>query len=329
MPSISIIVPAYNAAKTIRETIASVQQQTICDWELIVVNDGSTDDTLKIVEGIEEPRLKIISTVNSGVAKARNTGLTHAIGTYIAFLDADDLWVENKLEHQLQVLRQNSNAVVAYSWTCFMDREGDRYVYHGSPSYQYAGNVYARLLIADFIHSGSNTLIRKSALDEVGGFDADCSGCADWDMWLRLSAIGDFALVPQHQIIYRRAATSMSANVEKMYDRAVFAINKAYQAAPEHLQPLRRQTEANLHMYTASLYLQHGIDVFQTRRAGKHLKKSIQKYYPMIGKNIMQKLIIKFWLRYLFPGKLGRDIFEKLRTAIAIRDPRQTVKDEA
>ena len=328
MSLISIIVPAYNAAKTIRETIASVQQQTIHDWELIAIDDGSTDNTLKIVKGIKEPRLKVISIVNSGVAEARNTGLTHAEGAYIAFLDADDLWVEDKLERQLQALQQNPDAVVAYSWTCFMDREEDGYVYHGSPSYQYAGNVYARLLIADFIHSGSNTLIRKSALDRVGGFDAKCSGCADWDMWLRLSVIGDFAVVPEYQILYRRAATSMSANVEKMYDRAVFAINKAYQAAPEYLQPLRRQTEANLHMYTASLYLQHGVDAFQARQAGKHLRKSIQKYYPMIGKTIMQKLLVKYWLRYLFPGKLGRDIFENLRSAIAIDDPRQAVRNE-
>ena len=328
MPQISIIVPAYNAAKTIEETIVAVQKQTFQDWELIIVNDGSTDDTLAVVENITEPKLKIISTENNGVAEARNIGSANAMGTYVAFLDADDLWVKNKLERQLQALEQNPDAVVAYSWTCFMDREGDSYVYHASSQYRYTGNVYARLLVADFIHSGSNTLIRKSALDRVGGFDSKCNGCEDWDMWLRLSAIGDFVVVPQHQIMYRRAFGSTTSDVKKMYRQAIFAIDKAYQAAPKHLQPLRRQTEANLHMYTASLYLQHGVDTFQARQAGKHLKKSVQKYYPMLGKTIMQKLIVKFWLRYLFPGRLGRDIFEKLRSAIAIRDPRQTARNK-
>lgn len=322
MSQISVIIPAYNAAQTITETIASVRQQTIDDWELIVVNDGSTDDTLEVLDRIEDSRLSIISVANSGVAQARNLGLSRATGEYIAFLDADDLWVADKLERQLQALAANPQAVVAYSWTCFVDEQKSGYTYHASASYKYEGNVYPRLLIADFIHSGSNTLIRKQALDRVGGFDSDCNGCEDWDMWLRLAAIGDFTVVPKHQIMYRRAIGSATSNVEKMYTQALFALNKAYQNAPEHLQHLRRQSEGNLHLYTASLYLQHGTDRAQTKKAGQHIRRSLQKYYPMLGNTFMQKLIIKFWLRYLLPGQLGRDVFEKLRTAIAIGDPR-------
>jgi glycosyltransferase involved in cell wall biosynthesis len=325
MSQISIIIPTYNAAKTITETIASVQKQTIDDWELIVVNDGSTDDTLKVLNRIEDSRLTILSVDNGGVAEARNLGLSRATGEYIAFLDADDLWVADKLELQLQALKENPQAIVAYSWTCFMDEQKSGYVYHASSSYKYQGNVYPRLLIADFIHSGSNTLIRKQALDSVGGFDSDCNGCEDWDLWLRLAAVGDFTVVPKHQIIYRRAMGSTTSNVEKMYTQALFAVNKAYQNAPKHLQHLRRRSEGNLHMYTASLYLQHGTDRSQTKKAGQHIGRSLQKYYPMLGNTFMQKLIIKFWLRYLLPGKLGREIFEKLRTAIAIGNPRNSL----
>lgn len=325
MSKISIIIPAYNAAQTITETIESVRQQSIDDWELIIVNDGSTDDTLQVINRVVDSRLQIISVANSGVAKARNLGLSRATGEYIAFLDADDLWVVDKLERQLQALAANPQAIVAYSWTCFMDEQKSGYVYHASAPYKYEGNVYPRLLIADFIHSGSNTLIRKQALDRVGGFDPKCSGCEDWDMWLRLAAIGDFAVVPKHQIMYRRAMGSTTSNVERMYDRALFTVNKAYQNAPEHLQHLRRRSEGNLHMYTASLYLQHGIDRSQTQKAGRHIRWSIQKYYPMLANKFMQKLIIKFWLRYLLPGQLGRDLFEKLRSAIAVGEPKNTV----
>lgn len=324
MSQISVIIPAYNAAQTITETIASVRQQTIDDWELIVVNDGSTDDTLEVLKTIQDSRLTIISMANSGVAQARNLGLSRATGEYIAFLDADDLWVADKLELQLEALAANPQAVVAYSWTCFADEQKSGYVYHASASYKYEGNVYPRLLIADFIHSGSNTLIRKQALDTVGGFDSDCNGCEDWDMWLRLAAIGDFTVVPKHQIMYRRAMGSTTSNVEKMYTQSLFALNKAYQNAPEHLQHLRRHSEGNLHLYTASLYLQHGTDRSQTKKAGWHIRRSIQKYYPMLGNTFMQKLVIKFGIRYLLPGKLGRDVFEKLRTAIAIGDPRNS-----
>ena len=324
MPKISIITPAYNAVKTIAETIDSVSRQTFKDWELIVVNDGSTDDTLNILQQINEPRLKIINQPNGGVAIARNQGIEAAQGEYIAFLDADDLWVNNKLELQLQALEQNPDVIVAYSWTCFMDEQQQGYVYHSSPAYQYAGDVYPRLLEGDFIHSGSNVLVCKSSLEGVGGFDRACSGCEDWDMWLRLAATGKFAVVPEYQIIYRRAFGSTTSNVELMYKRGQYAINKAFQAAPNDLQYIRRHTEANLGMYIASLYLQHGSDKTQAQKAGKQLFWSIRQYPLMLKQSYFWKLLVKLALRYLLPGSWGRIMFEKLRKIIAIENPRQT-----
>ena len=321
MPQISIVIPAHNAAKTITETIESVQQQTFNDWELIVVNDGSTDNTLKVLQQIIEPRLKIISSINGGVSAARNLGVAQSQGEYIAFLDADDLWVADKLELQLQALEQNPDAIVAYSWTCFMDEEKNGYVYHPSPPYEYTGDVYPQLLKKGFIHSGSNTLVRKSALNRVGGFDSRCDICEDWDMWVRLAAIGDFVVVPQYQIMYRRAAGSSTSSVERMYKQTLYAIDKAFQAAPEHLQYIRRETEGNLHMYIASLYLQHGIETAKTQKAAQHIKWSLQKYLPVLGQAYVQKLMIKFALRYFLPGQLGRNVFEKLRTILAMKKP--------
>lgn len=327
MHKISVIIPSYNSAKTIAETIDSVRQQTINDWELIVVNDGSTDNTLEIVKAIEEPRLKIISAANGGVARARNLGVAEAKGKYLAFLDADDLWVSDKLERQLQALEQTPKAIAAYSWTCFMDEQSDGYVYHSSPSYQYCGDVYPRLLQGDFIHSGSNVLVRREALSQAGRFDPQCNGCEDWDMWLRLAAIGHFAVVPQHQIIYRRAVGSATSNVEQMYQRGLLVIDKAYRTAPPHLQHLRHITEANLHLYTASLYLQHGVASGQTK-AGQHLALSIRKYPSILRQNFMQKLMVKLGLRSLFPGQLGINIFEKLRSAIAINNPQKITSND-
>ncbi|HHP7231497.1 MAG TPA: glycosyltransferase family 2 protein [Xenococcaceae cyanobacterium] len=353
MAKISIIIPAYNAAKTILETIESVQQQTFKDWELIVINDGSTDETLSVLKTIsdregcsrlesisnhgvdeviagsvvsrqstDDPRLQVYSYPNGGVCVARNRGIALAKGEYLAFLDADDLWLKDKLELQLKALEQNPQAGVAYSWTCFMDEQPDGYVYHSCPTYNFTGNVYPQLLEADFIHSGSNVLVRRQAIEAVGSFDPSCAGCEDWDMWVRLAAKWHFVVVPQQQVIYRRTLGSISSNVEQMYRQAVFAVNKAYQAAPSQWQYLKSKTTANLHMYTASLYLQHGIETRRIQQAGKHLGMAIAQNWQILGNSTMQKLLIKFWLYRIFPPQLSRNIFQWLRKLIAINDPR-------
>ena len=123
MPTISIVIPAYNAERTILETIKSVQKQTFSDFEIIVINDGSTDRTLELVLSVEEPRLKIFSYQNGGVSVARNRGISHATGEFIAFLDADDLWTSDKLELQLAGLKQHPEAGIAYSWTYNMSEK--------------------------------------------------------------------------------------------------------------------------------------------------------------------------------------------------------------
>jgi glycosyltransferase involved in cell wall biosynthesis len=123
MPLTSIIIPAYNVQRTIQETIRSVQNQTVDDFEIIVINDGSTDDTLAVLESIDDPRLKIFSYENGGLSTARNRGIQNATGEYISFVDADDLWTPDKLERQLLALKSNTNAKVAYSWTPYVFRE--------------------------------------------------------------------------------------------------------------------------------------------------------------------------------------------------------------
>ncbi|WP_329607065.1 glycosyltransferase family A protein [Planktothrix agardhii] len=102
MPLISVIIPAYNAEKTIQETIYSVLKQTWQDFELIVINDGSQDATLEVLSSIQDPRLRILSYSNAGLASSRNRGITEATGEYISFMDADDLWTPDKLEAQFQ-----------------------------------------------------------------------------------------------------------------------------------------------------------------------------------------------------------------------------------
>jgi teichuronic acid biosynthesis glycosyltransferase TuaG len=120
---VSIITPAFNAARTIKETIRSVQSQTFKDWELIIVDDGSTDETRRIAEeeATMDRRLRVVSDQNSGVAIARNRGMALANGRYMAFLDADDVWLPRKLELQLEFMQRTGEAFSCTAWRRFWD----------------------------------------------------------------------------------------------------------------------------------------------------------------------------------------------------------------
>jgi glycosyltransferase involved in cell wall biosynthesis len=201
MPIISVIIPAYNAEKTIKETIQSVLNQTWQDFELLIINDGSQDATLEVIESIQDPRIKIFSYPNAGSSASRNRGIAIAKGEYISFIDADDLWTADKLEAQYKALQENSQAAVAYSWTDHIDESGQ--FLRSGPQQSFTGDVYARLLLEDFIGNGSNPLIRAQAFAEVGDFDESLAHSEDWDLWLRLAARYHFVAVPSPQILYR------------------------------------------------------------------------------------------------------------------------------
>ncbi|MBD1866918.1 glycosyltransferase [Cyanobacteria bacterium FACHB-471] len=231
MPLISVVIPVYNGEKTIKETVGSVLNQTFSNFELIVINDGSQDSTLEILSNISDSRLKVLSYSNAGLAASRNRGIEQASGEYISFIDADDLWTADKLEAQLKALQANPQASVAYSWTNWID-ESNQFLRSGGHILA-SGQVYTKLLIRDFVESGSNPLIRKQALDTVGGFDGSVPGVEDWDMWLRLAARYEFVAVPSPQILYRISANSMSTNVWKMEKSSLRVIEKAFAEASQ------------------------------------------------------------------------------------------------
>jgi GT2 family glycosyltransferase len=247
MPIISVILPVYNGERTIKETMDSVLNQTFLDFELIVINDGSQDSTLEVVSRIVDSRLKVFSYANAGLAATRNRGISHAIGEYISFIDADDFWTSDKLEAQFKALQANPQAAVAYSWTDWIDESGQFLRSGGHITVN--GDVYAKLLLRDFIESGSNPLIRKHALAEVGGFDESLAAVEDWDMWLRLAAQYEFVCVPSPQILYRVSSNSMSSNIWKMEAGSLRIIERAFTQAPESLQPLKREILGKRYQY--------------------------------------------------------------------------------
>lgn len=301
MPVISVIMPAYNAEHTILAAINSVQQQTFSDFELIVINDGSSDKTLEIVKKITDDRLKVFSYNNAGAAVARNRGLAHATGEFIAFLDADDLWTTDKLELQLTALQKHPEVGVAYSWTTFVDEKGD-FLYLQPPVY-FEGNVYSQLLVKSFLSCGSIPLIRRQAIESIGIFDPDLKSAHDWDYWIRLAAQWSYVLIPKYQVFYRQTSGSITSKIELREKYDCLAIEKAFQAAPLELQCLKPQTLANLYQHLARLYISRRRDANSIERAGQKLHKAIRLYPRILLKPKIQRLIGRWLLmRVLSPS---------------------------
>jgi len=309
MPTISVVIPAYNAERTILETIASVQQQSFSDFELIVINDGSTDRTLELLHSINDERLRILSYENGGVSVARNRGISQASGEFISFIDADDLWSPDKLESQLATLQQHPEAGVAYSWTYFMEeKEGTRSFHPCDPIF-FEGNVYTDLLVKNFIPNGSNVLIRKQAVESVGEFDPKRTGWEDWDYWIRLAAKWSFVVVPKLQVFYRRSSDSASSKVDNMKKEALVVIEKAFLAAPQSFQPLKKKSLAGIYQYCADLYLRHSTDIKGIQQAGWHLYMAVRLQPKTLLEEYTQVLIKWFFRKWLKTWILMRFTF--------------------
>lgn len=208
-PTVSIVIPAYNAAIYLHKTIESILQQSFQDFEVLVVNDGSTDETAKCVLGFTDCRVKLINQENQGCATARNTGILSAEGKYIAFLDSDDLWEQTKLEKQVQYLDKNINFGLVYTWVDFSDQEANP---TGKVRKVFAeGNVFHDMLTGNVISCGSVPLVRRECFDAVGLFDTDLWTAEDKDLWLRISTRYPFGLIKEPLVYYRQHPNSKSS----------------------------------------------------------------------------------------------------------------------
>jgi glycosyltransferase involved in cell wall biosynthesis len=317
---ISIVIPAYNAELTILDTIKSVQKQTFSDWELIIINDGSTDKTLEIVSAIKDSRIEVFSYENKGLSVARNRGISRATADFIAFLDADDLWTPDKLELQLAALQKNPKAGVAYSWTLNMNETGN--IFHSGNNVFFEGNVYGELLICNFIANGSNPLIRREAIESVGQFDPTLSSCEDWDYWFRLASNWDFTVVPKPQILYRHSSGSMSAKVDIMEEAYLTVLNRALKAAPPEFQTLKNKCLANAYQYLTGMQLAHVNNTEQIAQAADKLWKAIRFYPGILLERRTQRYLLKILIITLLSPKIAKFLTKPIRLATATSNPR-------
>ncbi|MEL6495210.1 MAG: glycosyltransferase [Cyanobacteria bacterium J06623_7] len=289
MPLISVIIPAYNAARTIGQTIESVKQQSWTDWELIIIDDGSQDRTLDIVAAINDSRIRAYSYDNGGVAIARNRGIKLAQGEYISFLDADDWWTKDKLARQLQALQQVPQAGVAYSWSYFYQESSDQYF--PSQPVEHQGLLQSQLLRQNFLHHGSNLLATRPAIDQTGWFNPSFPHCADWDYYLRLAAHWEFVVVPQHQIYYRLSRNSMTSNIDAIEQQLTMMLEQTYTKLSPQEQNIKPESFAWVYQYCTQQYLEHGTTLSAIKDASLYLIKAIKLHPGVLSQPYTQDLL--------------------------------------
>ena len=297
MDLISVVIPVYNGEKTVGETLKSVLAQTYENIEVVVINDGSTDGTGAIVEGIGDDRVKLFSYPNAGLAASRNRGIERASGDYISFTDADDLWTAEKLADQLAALKQHPNAAVAYSWTDYIDAQS-QFLQAGT-HISASGDVLAKLLEINFIESGSNVLLLRDVFETVGDFDVTLTAAEDWDMWLRLAKKYEFVAVPSPQVLYRRTL-SMSSNVTRQERECRKVLDRAFADTPESLQPLRRKSLAKLYKYLIFKALEGSPGPTKAWLTAKCLGQAIRYNPALLGQSkVVLSVIVKIFAALL------------------------------
>jgi glycosyltransferase involved in cell wall biosynthesis len=297
-PVVSVIIPAKNAAAYIGETIASALAQADVS-EAIVVDDGSTDDTVAIVQAIRDPRLGLMMNDASGVSPARNLGARSARGDWLMFLDADDRLRPDAVTTLLTAAQTAPRAVLVYGDYNTIDSAGRTIGRRGllkgrrKPS----GNVLERLACGNFIVNGGIMLVRADAFRATGGFDVSLRYCEDWHCWCRLAALGEFAYVPKLLLDYRlHTANTMNAAVRTPQDffpavARVFDDELILGKLPAGAAPrLRQAAEIHLVTYAAT----------QAVRFGRY--REALGYLGMVGRRSLKAVprsAVKIALSYL------------------------------
>jgi glycosyltransferase involved in cell wall biosynthesis len=322
MPKVSVIITAYNLIEYLPETIDNLFQQTFTDFEVIIVNDGSTDNTAEWVQQLSDPRVRIISQANMGLSGASNTGVINAKGEYITFLDADDLWEATKLEQQVEILDCDPQIGVVYTWVTYMNEAGKSTGRVVKPEAE--GQIWQQLIEVNQIECGSVTMIRRACFDKVGLFDTNLkSYVPDWDMWLRLALHYEFRLIRQPLVYYRQRASSGSRNFEGMERSFNIVLEKAYNSAPPEWKPLVNKGYGFAYFCLAWKALQNSQPDYVTAKRFQKiaLKKHPQRFWTKENARLTFAITLMQWFgqqNYLKILSLMQSVRSKFNPASAI-----------
>ncbi len=275
MPAVSVVVATHEQGAWLDEAIAGVRAQTFADWDLVVVDDGSTDGTRAIAERHqrEDPRVRYLWQARSERSAARNRGIAESAGPLVAFLDADDRWLPEKLARQVAALARDPGAGLCYTPARFIGPAGERLAIR-KPLRAITGDVFARLVRGNVLILAS-VIVRRSCLDAVGGFDPALAalGCEDWDLWLRIARRWQVTVVDEELTLYRRHAAN--TGWERVLDGALMVIDHCYDD-PETMRRagVSRRSVRALHFWTNAAALLTTDRAAAARLAARALRES-------------------------------------------------------
>lgn len=302
VPRVSVVIPTYNHRAYVSATLESVFAQTFEDYEIIVINDGSPDDTAVVLEPwVDDGRIRYLEQANAGQSATRNRGIAEARGEFIALLDDDDLWPADKLAWQVAALLEHPAWVMVSGLCGHLEADGARREPSGN-----TGAVRMQSVVSMFegsaINSPGQVLIRRAALEAVGGFDPAIWGSDDLDLWMRLAAHGPAAQISRCALYYRLHASNASRAAGRMFWNGARTLRKNLPLVP----PARRRRA--LRDALRDLYLYSGTRVVQAGWDGgvgalwSALLVVAYLAVPMLRDLVLAKIVV----RDLLPSRLRR-----------------------
>ena len=278
---VSVVVPAYNAEATIVDALQSVYRQSYKNYEVIIVDDGSTDSTRHIVES-EFPDAVLKSCQNQGPSYARNVGIEAAHGEWIAFLDADDVWHDEKIAQQLDVARTDpSIGLVASDWIRFAKFSDIPKALPVSPI------SYLDLLVLNRFQT-STVLVKRTIVQSLNGFDQHVDGAEDWDLWLRIAQEARVVKIDWPLVMYRDVPTGYSKDVWRVYATMLPMLDKHREEVHVSQQDFRViESWHHLRFFVAFLLM-------------RQYSKAMKAVRPIFSSRLLFGLMPALY-RYLFP----------------------------
>ena len=224
-PTVSIILPTYNRAHTLKKAIDSVLNQTYEDFELIIVDDGSTDNTYNLIKSINDHRIIYVKhEKNKGAAAARNTGIRLAKGRYIAFQDSDDEWYLQKLEKQIKIIESNKQTDIVYS-SFFLIKNGQKLLYPRKKNFKLEGNL-RKTFSRHNVVALPTVLIKKECIQKAGLFDERFPRFQDWEFFFRLSKYCNFKFIDEPLVIAHVQNDGITSNSKFLIEGLYLFIEK-------------------------------------------------------------------------------------------------------
>lgn len=303
MPKVSVIIPSFNRASFLPRAIHSVLAQTYTDYELIVVDDGSTDGTPEVVEEARQRAskpLEYIRQQNRGEPAARNRGLAAAHGQYVAFLDSDDFWLPPHLERSVGLLEEDPTLAAVFT-DHGITRDGREVVATAAGHTGAAPELLKRLVLRDLILASDAVVARKATYAAVGGFDEQLLTGSDWEMWARFATRHKVGYVAALTVVVQQHDENSSANPPRLEEYAARALRVIMSYAPPEIARLERRARARNALDAAYFYALAD----DGRGAVRRVARAVRLDWRLLGHRILSGTVARL--------VLGRRGFESLR----------------